>query len=290
MRQGVSSATIWRRRAVALALLVGAGLAVWLVISLVDRAGSPEGFSDTRGAEVEELEVRSKAIGETLPVDVVIPGDGEDDGRPLLVFLHGRGSSQDSILHDELFAALDDQGDRAPLIAAPYGGDASYWHDRGDGAWGEWVTEEVIARVQREFDTDPERVAIGGISMGGFGALDIARLNPGAFCAAGAHSPALWLSAEETAEGAFDDAEDFAAHDVVAAASTDPGPYLDQPVWVDAGEQDPFRPGIDAFAERLEGAGADLRFRIWPGGHESDYWRSHFDEYMRFYARAFADC
>ncbi len=287
--RGASSATIWRRRAIAVALLIGAGVAVWLVISLVDKATLPQGFTNTRGADVEELEIRSKAVGETLPVDVVVP-DGEGDGRPLLVFLHGRGSGQDSVLHDELFSALDDQGDQAPLIAAPYGGEASYWHDRGDGAWGEWVMDEVIPRVQRKFDTDPERVAIGGISMGGFGALDLARLNSGEFCAVGAHSPALWLSAEETAEGAFDDAEDFGAHDVVASASSDPAPYLAKPVWVDAGDEDPFRPGIDAFADRLEASGADLRFHIWPGGHESEYWKSHWGEYMRFYTRALADC
>ncbi len=84
--RGASSATIWRRRAIAVALLIGAGVAVWLVISLVDKATSPQGFTNTRGADVEEFEIRSKAVGETLPVDVVVP-DGEVDGRPLLVFL-----------------------------------------------------------------------------------------------------------------------------------------------------------------------------------------------------------
>jgi S-formylglutathione hydrolase FrmB len=290
MSWGVSRGTIWRRRALAVGLLVALAAAVWVVVSVVDKAGSPKGFSDTHGADVEELEIRSKAVSETLPVDVVVPEGADDEARPLLVFLHGRGSGQDSILYDELFDALDAQGARAPVIAAPYGGEASYWHDRTGGAWGQWVVDEVIPRVQREFETDGERVAVSGISMGGFGALDLVRLNPGAFCAVGAHSPALWLSAEETAEGAFDDAEDFAAHDVVAAASTDPGPYLSQPVWVDAGDEDPFRPGVDAFADRLEAAGADLSFHIWPGAHETEYWRSNWDDYMRFYARALASC
>lgn len=58
--------------------------------------------------------------------------------------------------------------------------------------------------------------------MGGFGALNLARLEPGRFCAVGADSPALWTAAEETAAGAFDDAEDFAANDVLEAAETDP--------------------------------------------------------------------
>jgi S-formylglutathione hydrolase FrmB len=105
------------------------------------------------------------------------------------------------------------------------------------------VTEDLIPRVAKEFDADAERVAIGGISMGGYGAFDIARLNPGRFCAIGGHSPALWQSAGETAPGAFDDAEDFASHEVVGAAASAPGPFLEQPVWLDSGDADPSGPG-----------------------------------------------
>ena len=65
---------------------------------------------------------------------------------------------------------------------------------------------------------DPRRVAIGGISMGGFGAYDLARLRPQRFCAVGGHSAALWLRGGDSAAGAFDDAADFARHDVVALA------------------------------------------------------------------------
>jgi S-formylglutathione hydrolase FrmB len=50
----------------------------------------------------------------------------------------------------------------------------------------------VIPEVVKRFGADGRRVAIGGISMGGFGAYDIARLNPGRFCAVAGHSPALW--------------------------------------------------------------------------------------------------
>jgi S-formylglutathione hydrolase FrmB len=227
-----------------------------------------------------------------MPVNVVIPDEAADGERqPLLVFLHGRGENGEaSSLHDEMFAALDEQGERAPIVAFPSGGESSYWHNRASGEWERYVTREVIGEVARRFDADRKRVAIGGISMGGFGAFDIARLNPGRFCAIGGHSPALWLSAEETAEGAFDNADDFAAHDVVGAAATDPAPFLDQPLWLDSGEDDPFRPGIDAFAERLEAAGAELEFKLSPGGHDAEYWRSHWDEYMRFYASSLAEC
>ena len=75
------------------------------------------------------------------------------------------------------------------------------------------------------------------------------------------------------------------------AATDSPGPYLGIPVWVDAGDQDPFRhTGLDEFAEQLRAGGADIQFHIWPGGHGGDYWHAHFADYLRFYARALARC
>ena len=84
---------------------------------------------------------------------------------------------------------------------------------------------EVIPTVVRRFDIDPRRVAIGGISMGGFGAYDLALLHPERFCAVGGHSPALWLEAGETAPGAFDDAADFERNDVVGMVRGNPDAF-----------------------------------------------------------------
>ena len=96
-----------------------------------------------------------------------------------MVFLHGRGQNENTFLNDEFFSALEDLGDRAPIVAFPYGDDHSYFHNRADGAWGDYITGEVIPEVVEQFGADGDRVAIGGVSMGGFGAYDLARLNPG---------------------------------------------------------------------------------------------------------------
>ncbi len=102
--------------------------------------------------------------------------------------------------------------------------------------------------------------------MGGFGSLDIARLNPGRFCAVGAHSPAIWHTGGETAPGAFDDSADFEHHDVLQAATDAPGPYLGLPVWMDTGDEDPFRhTGLDEFAEQLRRTARTSRSTSGPG-------------------------
>lgn len=277
----MSRSVIARRRTIALAaLLAGAALAAWLLL----------GGDDRRGADLETIEVRSEAVGQALPVSVVTPDGAEGEERPLLVFLHGRDGNEESGLTEEMYAALDEQGDAAPVVAFPDGGGASFWHDRADGEWGRYVAEEVVAEVSERFSVDEDRVAIGGISMGGFGALNLARLYPDRFCAVGGHSAALWRTAGETAAGAFDDAADFARNDVIASAFADASIYAGRPVWIDAGEDDPFLPAIENFEQALETAGVDLSAHTYPGGHDSEYWAQHWDEYLRFYAGALSRC
>jgi enterochelin esterase-like enzyme len=36
--------------------------------------------------------------------------------------------------------------------------------------------------------------------------------------------------------------------------------------------------------------GANVRFHVWPGGHDFGYWNAHIRAYLRFYARALAAC
>ena len=285
MRDGqVSRLAIWRRRLVALAALALVGLAVWRIVV----AGLEP---DKRGAHVEHLTIDSRAVGENLPTTVVVPAADHDGPRPLLVFLHGRGGNENSELNDQFYAALADVGPRAPVVAFPSGGESSYWHDRAGGDWGRYVIDDVIPAVAKQTGADPHRVAVGGISMGGFGAFDLVLHHPDRFCAAGGHGPAIWQTGAETPVGAFDDAEDFDRNDLVGAANADPSAFEHQPLWIDAGSEDPFQPGDLAFARALQGAGADITVKLTRrGGHDGDYWNAHWGEYMRFYARALARC
>lgn len=232
--------------------------------------------TDKHGAKVESYEIDSQAVGRELPQRLVLPEDRSD---ALLVFLHGRNGDEDSNLKEELYAALADLGKDAPAVVFPDGGEDSYWHDRNGGAWGRYVIDEVIPRALEESDADPRHVAIGGISMGGFGAYDLARLYPDRFCAVGGHSPAIWTEGGQTAPGAFDDAEDFANHDIVAAAQE--GTFRPEHFWLDRGDEDPFIPGDDALAQAM-----GVKTHSYPGEHVREYWDAHWPQYLRFYANA----
>lgn len=149
------------------------------------------------GAELERFALERRLLGRSLEQITVDPGGS---GRPLLVLLHGRGGSPDDIASYGLRAELERLGDRAPAVLLVNGGDHSYYHDRADGRWGSYVLDEAIPAGIRRLRADGRRVAIGGFSMGGFGAFDLARLRPRQFCAVGGHSPALWRTGGETPE------------------------------------------------------------------------------------------
>jgi S-formylglutathione hydrolase FrmB len=266
-----------------------AAFAAFLVAGMA--IARPYIWPDKHGAQTSHFRIKSHFTPHTLGVTVVVPA-GAGEGRPLVVFLHGRNGTEHSELRNEaMYRGLAKLGDRAPVIALPYGGRASYWHDRRGGRWDAYVMREVIPQVEQRFHTDPKRVAIGGISMGGFGAYDIARVHPGHFCAVGGHSPAIWRTGGETAPGAFDDAADFARNDLVGTAARRPGRFAGPRLWLDAGRSDPFQPGDRAFVQALQKAHVPISDHLtWTGGHDGGYWQRHWPTYLAFYASALAHC
>ena len=276
--------------AIALAL-VAAAVAARIV------AARP-GYSSTHGTKIVHYTLSSSILGRDLgEIAVLPPGGGK---RPLLVLLHGRHdpgplswllphrSGPESMLNDSLLAALAGLGSRAPVLVLLNGGGHSYFHDRRDGHWGSMLLGEAIPDAVRRFGTSPGRIAIGGISMGGYGALLNAGVAPSRFCAVGGHSPAVWLSGGASAPGAFDDARDFDRHNLFTEAAA--GRFDHIPVWIDVGTRDPFRVADTTLAAKLRQRGVAVTFHVWPGGHAGSYWHAHMNAYLRFYARALATC
>jgi len=153
-------------------------------------------------------------------------------------------------------------------------------------AWSSYVLNEVIPKALTVLGANPRRVAIGGISMGGYGAYALARLEPGRFCAIGGHSPAIWFAYRNAEKGAFDNASDFARNDVIAAAKANPKLYGHAQLWLDIGTQDPFFQATD---QQLATA-LHIKLHTWPGGHDSGYWNAHWNDYLGFYAHELATC
>lgn len=276
-----------RRFLVVVSLIVAVAAAAFLIINPFSSAETVvTGDKAAHGATVLRYDIYSRYVGQSMPQVGAVPA-GKSRRRPLLVFLHGRGGElQESNANDAFFKALAALGSSAPAVVFPGGADHSYWHKRSSGDWPRYVLNEVIPAAVRRLHADPRRVAIGGISMGGYGAYEIAALSSDRFCAVGGHSAAIWTTAGESAPGAFDDGQNFAAHDVVALArGTGRSAWGRAKLWLDGGSEDPFHAGDLALAQA---SGTPLH--VWPGAHASDYWRAHYEDYLRFYAAALAAC
>lgn len=197
---------------------------------------------------------------------------GHDRARlPVLVVLHGRGSSNRGVyegLHlDHDLARAVSSGTRPFAIAAADGGDHDYWHPRRTGDPAGMVLDEFLPLLARR-GLDVRRIGLLGWSMGGYGALYLAGVLGAARCAvAVAESPAVWHRADQTADGAFDDATDFAAHSIFPRLGRLRGIALR----VDCGASDGFAPVTRDLRAALTPTPAG---GIEPGGHDAAYWRS----------------
>lgn len=260
-----------------------------LIVVLALLAQQPVGAYDF-GLRLVRFRVNSDLVGQTLEQIAIVPHGQSSETRPLLVFLHGRDASPQEMLSEELYSALEDEGGRAPVVLLVNGGQSSYFHDRATGLWGSYVMREVIPQGKALLGIDGSRVALGGISMGGFGALDLGRLHPGAWCAIGAHSPAIFRSPDETSPASFDNPDDFFEHDLLAIIGRIPNSYGHVPIWIDIGRSDPFEDEAEELAMLIRARSTSTQFKVWAGGHDQSYWRRHFDSYIRFYTSALSAC
>ncbi len=153
-------------------------LTIAVVLAAIAACGADARYNSTRGARLVDFTLHSRFTRRNLHEVLVVP---RRHGNWMLVLLHGKGGSPSQFLSQPFFDTLAKLGARAPDVLLLDGGDDSYWHNRADGRWGSMVMREAIpAGLQR---THARRVAIGGISMGGYGALLLGSRNPRAFCA-----------------------------------------------------------------------------------------------------------
>jgi S-formylglutathione hydrolase FrmB len=167
-------------------------------------------------------------------------------------------------------------------FAIPGGGGDLYWHPRADGRDPfAWAVEEFLPMVERRFGVGGSRDnrATLGWSMGGFGALLVAQLQPDLVSAVAALSPAVFQSYDAARGGhayTFDSASDWERYGVWPHL----GDLSTVAVRIDCGNYDPFAPTARQLLHRIPGAeGA-----IGSGCHDEAFWRRSATRSLQFLA------
>jgi esterase/lipase superfamily enzyme len=149
---------------------------------------------------LREMEFYSPALDRDVSYFIYLPPEYARAGRryPVLYMLHSASGDKEEWLAYGLVDVADQafkSGELEPLMIVLPQGDFSYWanHAADGPRWGDYLAADLVRHIDASYRTlrAPESRAIGGLSMGGWGALHQAFGRPDVFGIVGAHSPAL---------------------------------------------------------------------------------------------------
>jgi enterochelin esterase-like enzyme len=272
---------------------------------------------------VQDVHIDSQALDRRMCVRMVLPPDynmARSAPYPVLYFLHPWGLDPRYItkklnIHAHLAHGVK-AGTLPPLVIALPTGYRSFYVNAADppghdwspvvasneqffqnaleqyGQYGDYLQREVIPYIEARCHVRTDRAgrAIGGISMGGAAAAVHGFRDPGAFCAVGIHSPALfggppdnngppWIFGLDRASFARRNPADV-------ARSLSP---KNQPrIYLDCGDEDSMLEQVRYLHRALAAGGITHEYAIVPGGHDKTYWEPRMPEYLAFYARSWS--
>lgn len=217
------------------------------------------------------LNRRLQLRGTTYRFQVYVPEEWRhDDGKrwPIILFLHGRGERGSEGMWQTqigLPEAVRDHPERWPfIIVMPQCPQGRYWTDQLP----QEIALAALDQETAEFHADPERTYLTGISLGGYGAWDLARLRP-----------RRWAAIVIAAGGVFWSY----APDRWKQAATLPAEYARAlgrtPIWLFHGTDDPVVvPRQDELMyEAFKSAGGRIRLWLYQG-LKHDCWSRAFNE------------
>ncbi len=256
--------------------------------------GAPKAVPEFKGqGQVTERQFQSKLLNQVVPYRIYLPAEYDKTQKryPVLYMLHGFSGKDDEWMWYGLFDRLDEMiasGKIKPFIVVLPWGNQEYWVDHPDNGprWGEYTAREVVAHIDGNFRTIPlkESRAIGGLSMGGNGALQVTMSYPNVFGVVGAHSPTMRTFDQKIPW--WGDQAWFDRYDPITQAKTNP--YLPTvKLWIDIGLDDKaWRARALELKSVLESRKINFTWDESPGDHNDMYWKANVPDYLTFYAGA----
>lgn len=293
----------------------------------------------------------SQALGARKSIVVYLPpsyGTNRERRYPLAIYLHGATGDETNWSRlgrlPQVMDSLVSAGMPEMIVAMPDGDPYSFYATfnvlldaagcrrimlpdtasaataaRDCVAWphyDDYIAYDVVRHMDAGYRTvaNGARRGIAGLSMGGYGAVQLALQYPGTFRAAASHSGVLWplelappplhraapgrLAADSA--GVRRRAERFAPMSRVVFGTDSAGWLARDPytravrlaaegrplpaLFADVGVDDPYFPQTRAFVGAMRARGLAVEYREWPGTHDWAYWRAHVGQSLAWLA------
>ena len=237
------------------------------------------------------IQYHSKSLMKACSMQIILP-ESVQEPYPVMYLLHGL--SDDHTIWCRR-TRIEWYVRELPLaVVMPDGGRGFYCDAVNGPAHESHIIKDVIGFVDTHFNTRAERSGrvIGGLSMGGYGALKLALKFPYMFCSAVSHSGGL-------AAGHKPHGEDLAAETRLIYGENPTGGKDDlwtiaersdrdslSAIRMDCGLDDFLLKDNRAFHQHLNKLGIPHEYEEFPGEHNWDFWDTHVQEAIRFHAHA----
>lgn len=240
--------------------------------------------------EIVRDSLRSDVLSHEIPFTIYLPDNYQStiDDLPVVYLLHGANEDEYSWIKKggvtETLDGLISRGRLRPtIVVMPTVGPDSWWVDGNVKKAGTALMKELIPYIEKKYKAINDRNgrAIAGLSMGGYGALNLSLRYPTQFCAAGIISPAIYdplppetssarKSPQFFTQNAFNPESWMALNYPVNLQSYSQS-NLRVPMWIVSGGNDHF--GIALMAAQLHSRlmkiqPEQVEFRVIEGDHE----------------------
>jgi S-formylglutathione hydrolase FrmB len=236
----------------------------------------------------------SRSLKKASAFDIVFPADAPETNRPWSVFYLLHGLSDDHTIWMRR-TSIERYVAGLPLaVVMPDGGRGWYSNAAAGDAYEDDLIKDVVALVDRTFPVKAEASgrAIGGLSMGGYGAVKVGLKHAEKFGSINSHSGAVGMLHDVSEAKKLSPEFERIFGPAPKDGPEDPFSIVQKmdhgkipPMLLDCGTEDFLLAQNRAFHAHLDELHIKHEYNEFPGAHNWEYWDLHVREAIAFHVR-----